>query len=69
MFPTDARLVEELCVNSAGEVIGVTGGGGSGIHIEVDEKQDVTGGMRAKLKSAVFIASKGHVPVYIAQVR
>jgi isopentenyl phosphate kinase len=38
------------------------------IQMEVNEKQDVTGGMRTKVECAANIVAKCRVPVYIAQV-
>ena len=72
-----ARLLPELWVSASRELraapsAGAAGGGEGaqvrGIEMDVNERQDVTGGMRTKVECAASIVAQAQVPVYVAQV-
>eukprot|EP00802_Teleaulax_amphioxeia_P030745 Tamp_33507.p2 GENE.Tamp_33507~~Tamp_33507.p2 ORF type:complete len:108 (+),score=9.34 Tamp_33507:291-614(+) len=82
MRGTPPQLISHLLVTRAGEVkIGPPNASAAAassstpnpqsaddIKMEVNEKQDVTGGMRTKVECAANIVAKCRVPVFIAQV-
>jgi isopentenyl phosphate kinase len=73
---TQPQLISELLVTPTGKIKAVSSSSASAsksqsaddIQMEVNEKQDVTGGMRTKVECAANIVAKCRVPVYIAQV-
>ena len=70
------QLISELLVTPTGDIKVVSSSSAStsnsqsadDIQMDVNEKQDVTGGMRTKVECAANIVAKCRVPVYIAQV-